>query len=98
LTGGANCRAAFATLAAARSRGAGNAGKPFAEAVHHLSGASAQVAKHNELHIFAVIPRRWLIERSFSWLEKNRRLWKNTERFLNTGLQLINLALLLRRL
>ncbi|MCE4348735.1 transposase, partial [Xanthomonas hortorum pv. cynarae] len=48
-----------------------------------------------------VMPKRWIVERSFAWLEKNRRLWKNCERQLNTSLQMIHLAflaLLLRRL
>ncbi|ALS93341.1 hypothetical protein ADT26_01340 [Xanthomonas oryzae] len=47
-----------------------------------------------------VMPKRWIVERSFAWLEKNRRLWKNCERRLNTSLQFIHLAflaLLLRR-
>ncbi|WP_143686778.1 transposase, partial [Xanthomonas oryzae] len=47
-----------------------------------------------------VMPKRWSVERSFAWLEKNRRLWKNCERRLNTSLQFIHLAflaLLLRR-
>jgi len=45
-------------------------------------------------------PLRRVVERSFAWLEKNRRLWKNCERHLNTSLQFIHLAflaLLLRR-
>lgn len=49
---------------------------------------------------FVLLPRRWVVERSFAWLEKCRRLWKNCERQLNTSLQWINLAfliLLLRR-
>jgi transposase len=47
-----------------------------------------------------VIPQRWIVERSFAWLEKCRRLWKNCERKLNTSLQFVHLAfltLLLRR-
>ncbi|MGY3770963.1 transposase, partial [Pediococcus pentosaceus] len=39
-----------------------------------------QVAKRNELHRFEVMPQRWVVERSFSWLENCRRLWKNCER------------------
>ena len=60
-----------------------------------------QIAKRSELHTFKVMPQRWVVERSFAWLEKNRRLWKNGERLLNTSLQFIHLAflaLLLRRL
>jgi hypothetical protein len=64
-------------------------------------GAKVQVAKRNELHTFTVIPQRWIVERSFGWLEQSRRLWKNSERLLNTSLQFMHLAflsLLLKRL
>ncbi len=79
----------------------GYTGKPFAEAVKILLGARVEIAKRSELHKFKVIPKRWVAERSFAWLEKCRRLWKNCERKLNTSLQFINLAfivLLVRRL
>ncbi|WP_337883086.1 transposase, partial [Chromobacterium haemolyticum] len=55
---------------------------------------SVQIAKRSELHTFRVMPQRWVVERSFAWLEKNRRLWKNCERKLNTSLQFIHLAFL----
>ena len=64
-------------------------------------GAEVEIAKRNELHRFAVLPKRWVVGRSFSWLGKNRRLWKNCERKLSTGLQMVALAflgVLLRRL
>ena len=35
-----------------------------------------------------------LVERTFAWLEKNRRLWKNCERKLSTSKQMTVLALL----
>ena len=79
----------------------GYTGQPFADAIHNILGATVEVAKRSELHTFAVIPKRWVVERSFAWLEKCRRLWKNCERKLNTSLQFVNLAfiaLLLRRL
>ena len=80
----------------------GYVGQPFAQGVQEILGATVtvQIAKRSELHKFAVIPKRWVVERSFAWLEKNRRLWKNCERKLNTSLQFIHLAflaLLLRR-
>jgi hypothetical protein len=37
--------------------------------------AAVQIVKRNELHTFAVLPKRWIVERSFAWLEKCRRLW-----------------------
>ena len=75
-------------------------GEPFANAIQSLLGASVQIARRSGLHAFVVMPQRWIVERSFAWLEKCRRLWKNCERQLNTSLQLVNLAflaLLLRR-
>jgi len=78
----------------------GYTGPPFADAVRDLLGASVEIVKRSELHTFAVLPKRWVVERTFGWLEKCRRLWKNCERYLNTSLQFINLAflaLLLRR-
>ena len=59
-----------------------------------LSNARSTAAKRNELHTFAVIPKRWVVERSFAWLEKCRRLWKNCEGLINTSLQMVVLALL----
>ena len=79
----------------------GYTGKPFAAAVQGILGASVEVVKRSELHTFVVLPKRWVVERSFAWLEKCRRLWKNCERKLNPSLQMVALAftvLILKRL
>ena len=78
-------------------------GQPFAQGMRDTLDKphTAQIAKRSELHTLKVLPKRWVVERSFTWLEKNRRLWKNYERWLNTSLQFIHLtflALLLKRL
>ncbi|MBI2343304.1 MAG: IS5 family transposase [Deltaproteobacteria bacterium] len=78
----------------------GYSGTPFAESMREILGARVEVVKRNELHTFKVLPKRWVVERSFGWLEKCRRLWKNCERNLSTSRQMIILAflvLLLRR-
>ena len=78
----------------------GYTGQPFADQVKEILGATVEVAKRNELHKFAVIPKRWVVKRSFAWIEKCHRLWKNCERKLATSLQMVVLAflvLLLRR-
>ncbi|MFT4313661.1 MAG: IS5 family transposase [Wolbachia pipientis] len=80
---------------------AGYNGENFATQIKATIGANVEVIKRSELHTFAVLPKRWVVERSFAWLEKCRRLWKNCERKLNTSLQMIVLAfsaLLLKRL
>ena len=79
----------------------GYTGEKFAQSVKRLIGAEVEVAKRNELHTFAVIPKRWVVERSFAWLEKCRRLWKNCERKINNSLQFVVLAfitILIKRL
>ena len=78
----------------------GYTGDKFAGEVMDIIEATVEVVKRNELHKFVVLPKRWIVERSFSWLEKCRRLWKNCERKLNTSLQMVVLAfvaLLLKR-
>ena len=72
----------------------GYVGQPFAQAVEALLGAEVQIAKRSELHTFAVMPQRWVVERSFAWIDKCRRLWKSCERKLNTSMQFIHLAFL----
>ena len=79
----------------------GCTGQPFAESVQRLLGATVEAVRRDERHAFVVLPKRWVVERSFAWLEKCRRLWKNCERKLNTSLQMVVLAfaaLLLKRL
>lgn len=78
----------------------GYTGETFEKQVKDLIDAKVEVVKRNELHMFVVLPKRWVVERSFSWLEKCRRLWKNCERLLESSLAMVQLAfigLLLRR-
>lgn len=78
----------------------GYTGETFAGTIKSLSGAEVEVAKRSELHTFAVIPKRWVVERTFGWLDKCRRLWKNCERKLQNTFQMVTIAfirLLLKR-
>ena len=54
----------------------GYTGQPFAQGVQEILGGdvTVQIAKRSELHTFKVMPKRWSVERSFAWLQKNRRL------------------------
>jgi len=79
----------------------GYSGEKFAQEILEAIGAVVEVVKRNELHTFVVLPKRWVVERSSSWLEKCRRLWKNCEREISTSVQMVYLAfisLLLRRI
>ncbi|ODP92842.1 transposase [Levilactobacillus brevis] len=72
----------------------GYTGNDFADQVKLILNSKTTVAKRNELHMFTVLPQRWIVERSWSWLDKCRRLWKNCERALNSSLQMVVLAFL----
>jgi transposase len=70
----------------------GYTGEPFRLKTLQLLNAEVEIAKRNELHTFAVIPKRWVVERSFSWLDKCRRLWRNCERTLNSSIHMMTLC------
>ena len=78
----------------------GYTGEKFAAQIKDAIGAKVEIAKRSELHTFAVIPKRWIVERTFGWLDKCRRLWKNCERLLTNTLNMVKFAfvsLLLKR-
>ncbi len=40
-----------------------------------------EIVKHNDqLKVITVLPKSWIVERTFSWLNRNRRLSKDYER------------------
>jgi transposase len=55
-------------------------GKPLADWVHAVARITVEVIKRTELHVFRVVPRRWVVERSFGWLLRYRRLVRDYER------------------
>jgi len=70
----------------------GYTGENFADKMHEITGAIVKIAKRSELHKFTVIPKRWVVERTFGWLDKCRRLWKNCERKIENTLNMVRLA------
>ncbi|WP_105310495.1 IS5 family transposase, partial [Lactiplantibacillus plantarum] len=70
----------------------GYTGNNFAQSVQAMINAEVIIAKQSDLRHGQVTPQRWVIERSFSWLGKYRRLWRNCERKLNTSKMMISLA------
>jgi len=70
----------------------GYTGDAFANSIEALIGADVEVVKRNELHKFAILPKRWIVERTFGWLEDYRLLWKNCERKLHNTLQSVKFA------
>lgn len=53
-----------------------------------------EIVKRSELHVFKVLPRRWVVERTFGWLGRYRRLSRDYERQAKTGETMVYLAMI----
>ncbi len=42
-----------------------------------MFGYTVEIVKRNEQHLFRVLPKRWIVERTFAWLNWSRRLSKD---------------------
>jgi transposase len=59
------------------------------------------IKRSDDMKCFIVLPRRWVVERPFSWFGRNRRLAKDLENLaetLATYVALASIQLALRRL
>lgn len=51
-----------------------------------------EIIKRDELHTFKILPKRWIVERTFAWIDTNRRNSKNYERLNNTSVAMVHLS------
>ena len=76
----------------------------FARWLEAERGWRVEVPKHRKRHLwrygleekpkgFQVIPRRWVVERTFAWLSRSRRLARDYERLPETGEAMIHAAM-----
>ena len=66
---------------------AGYAGK-LIEWVWALTGWALEIVKRpRDSHHFQVLPRRWVVERTFAWLSRCRRLSKDSIRGLRSSVR-----------
>jgi putative transposase len=60
----------------------GYAGNPLRQWLKKLlprRGLRLEVVKRQALHIFKILPKRWIVERTFGWLPNYRRFAKDYE-------------------
>jgi putative transposase len=58
----------------------GYSGKKFADAVQQVCGEQVRVEViERTSETFEILPRRWIVERTFGWLNRFRRLSKDYE-------------------
>jgi putative transposase len=53
-----------------------------------------EIVTRTEAHTFRVLPRRWVVERTFGWLGRYRRLNRDYERQAQTGETMVYLAMI----
>lgn len=51
----------------------------FVEDIKDLCGLSVDIAQRKEKTSWKALPKRWIVERTFSWLNSSRRLSKDFE-------------------
>jgi putative transposase len=61
-------------------------------------GVDAEIVRRSDLHTFVVLPKRWIVERTFAWLGKYRRLSKDYEALATTSETWIYIAMVDRML
>lgn len=65
----------------------------FVDEAKRLFDRVIEIVKRPELKKFVVLPKRWIVERTFSWLGKYRRLSKDYESLTDTSEAMIHLAM-----
>jgi putative transposase len=80
---------------------AGYQGPKAARLVAATGEWALEIVKRRDAHRFVVLPKRWVVERTFAWMSRNRRLARDFERYADTVAAFCRLAmirLMLRRL
>jgi transposase len=80
---------------------AGYQGPKMANAIADTGRWKIEIVKRSDLHRFVVLPKRWIVERTFAWISRNRRLARDFERYATTVAAFVRLAmirLMLKRL
>lgn len=79
----------------------GYSGAKTAALVRSTGCWKIEIVKRSDAHRFVVLPKRWIVERTFAWISRNRRLTREFERYASTAVAFIRLAmirLMLKRL
>ena len=72
---------------------AGYAGE-FVDTAKRTSGRVVEIVKKKVSGRFEVLPKRWIVERTFGWLNRYRRLSKDDEHLQASSKAMIRLAMI----
>jgi transposase len=64
-------------------------------AIRQAAGAPLHIVKRSDTAKgFAVLPKRWIVERTFGWLNRCRRLAKDVENRIRTHFAFVQIAMI----
>jgi len=72
----------------------GYQGPKMAKMVAKTGAWRLHIVKRSDLHRFVVLPKRWIVERTFAWISHCRRLAKDFERHARKAAAFIRLAMI----
>jgi transposase len=72
----------------------GYQGPRMADAVARTGQWKLEIVKRSDLHRFVVLPKRWIVERTFGWIGHCRRLARDFERHARKAVAFIRLAMI----
>jgi transposase len=73
---------------------AGYQGPKMATTIAATASWTMEIVRCCDLHRFVVLPKRWIVERSFAWIGRNRRLTRDFERYARTVGAFVRLAMI----
>src|SRR6187455_1553894 len=72
----------------------GYAGGKMALVVWRTGAWKLQIVKRSDAPGFVVLPKRWIVERTFAWISRNRRLARDFERYATTVTAFVRIAMI----
>ena len=72
----------------------GYAGQKMALVVWRTGAWKLQIVKRSDAPGFVVLPKRWIVERTFAWISRNRRLARDFERYATTVTAFVRVAMI----
>ena len=66
----------------------------MAKAVADTGCWTIEIVKRSEAHRFVILPKRWIVERTFAWISRKYRLARDFERNARSVAAFIRLAMI----
>lgn len=73
---------------------AGYQGPKMAAAVARIGRWTMQIVRLCDRHLFVVLPKRWIAERTIAWISRNRHLARDFERHCRIAAAFVRMAMI----